>query len=183
MTSREYDRKNSPLVFILTGLPQSGKTTFLAGVAARLKERNFITGGFIAPGKFENGQRVLFDIRDLKSGESKHLCSRHFSGGEQIGPFTFWTPGQLFGKMLLKPENLTNVDFVAIDEIGPLELKGGGWADNLRALLQSFRSNQIWVVRKSLVEEVIKKFELTKVKILDTDEVTIDQAVKILCGE
>lgn len=181
MISKTQDHTNTPIVYIISGLRQSGKTTFLLALSELLSKRGLITGGFAAPGHFENGQRLSFHLLDLMSGQVMPLCSRRFMEGEQIGPFRFSADGQRFGKSLLQPENLANADFTAIDEIGPLELKGGGWANSLNTLLESSSSKQIWVVRNSLVQAVITQFALKKVFVLDINEITVEEAANLLC--
>ena len=47
---------------------------------------------------------------------------------------------------------------IVIDEAGPLELRGEGWAGRISELLNSNEWQIILVVRKSLVDKVIRKF-------------------------
>jgi nucleoside-triphosphatase THEP1 len=50
-------------------------------------------------------------------------------------------------------------DFVVLDEIGPLELKGLGFDELLKSLLSS-DSNLILVIRNTLLEEIIQHYHL-----------------------
>jgi len=156
-----------PKVFIISGEKHQGKTTFVKNLVENLQLKNIQIGGFISPGKFEKNQRSDFSILDLKTGISKPLSSIHFSEGESIGPFRFNRDGQNFGKEMLKPENLRDCRFVVIDEIGPLELKDHGWATSIDLLMGHPEIAHIWVVRKSLVNEVIKKWQIFDVQIFD----------------
>jgi nucleoside-triphosphatase THEP1 len=52
-------------------------------------------------------------------------------------------------------------DFVVLDEIGPLELKGLGFDELLKSLLSS-DSNLILVIRNTLLEEIIQHYHLYK---------------------
>ena len=52
-------------------------------------------------------------------------------------------------------------DFVVMDEIGPLELKGLGFHELLKSLLSS-DSNLILVIRNTLLEEIIQHYHLYK---------------------
>ena len=154
-------------VFIISGEKHRGKTTFVNNLAEILNQKSFVTGGFISPGKFEKNQRSEFSIFDLKTGNSMVLSGIHFTEGESIGPFRFCQEGQNFGKEILKPENLVGCRFVVIDEIGPLELKGQGWAASVDLLKGHPEITHIWVVRKNLVKDVIKKWQILDVHVFD----------------
>lgn len=52
-------------------------------------------------------------------------------------------------------------DFVVLDEIGPLELKGLGFHELLTSLL-SLDSNLILVIRNTLLEQIIQNYKLYK---------------------
>ncbi len=161
------DSMNKPKVFILTGEKHEGKTTFAAALADALKKQGISTGGFLAPGKFENNRRSEFDILDLKTGSRKPLCSIHRTEGESIGPFRFDPSGQQFGNQILSPENLRKIGVVFIDEIGPLEIKNQGWAPAIDKLMHNPGRTHIWIIRKGLVNEAIQKWELMDVQVFD----------------
>jgi len=167
-------------VFIITGDPQQGKTTFVMKLTEKLHHSGYTTGGFVAPGEFCNNRRHSFKLTDLKTGETKPLCTRGAEGIERTGPFTFFEEGQQFGRHLLRPENLKDCDFAVIDEIGPFELQGKGWAGSVISLLDGNFAKQIWVVRRSLVQQVIQKFGPARAVVLDIEVTTTDQAVLII---
>jgi nucleoside-triphosphatase THEP1 len=162
---------NKPKVFILTGEKHKGKTTFAAALAEALKKQGIVTGGFLAPGKFENNRRSEFDILNLKTGSRKPLCSIHRTEGDSIGPFKFDLSGQQFGNQILSPENLGKTDVVFIDEIGPLEIKNQGWAPAINKLMDNPERTHIWIIRKGLVDEAIQKWGLMDVQVFNIDNV------------
>jgi nucleoside-triphosphatase THEP1 len=172
-----------PKVFILTSGQHKGKTSFAVALAEQLKNIGLTPGGFVAPGKFEKNRRSEFDIMDLLTGKRKHLCSIHNHDGEQIGPFGFFADGQRFGNRLLRPENLTDADVVFIDEIGPLELKGKGWAAAVDRLMKVPGKPHVWVVRKSLVTDVVRHWELINVAEIDTGKEKPDDVAKVILRE
>jgi nucleoside-triphosphatase len=167
-------------IFIITGDPQQGKTTFVMTLIEKLHQVGFTTGGFVAPGEFCDNRRCSFKLTDVKTGETKPLCKRDHDGSESNIPFTFFEEGQQFGRHLLRQENLKDCDFVFIDEIGPLELQGKGWAGSVMSLLECGFSKQIWVVRRSLVQQVIQKFGLVRAVVLDIESNTLEQAVELI---
>jgi nucleoside-triphosphatase THEP1 len=165
-----------PKVFIITGEKHQGKTTWVRRLTDILNQNKNLVGGFISPGKFEKNQRSEFEIFDLKSGKSNMLSSIHFTVGQSIGPFRFSEEGQNFGKEILKPENLEGCGFVVIDEI-----KNEGWAPSIDLLMHHPEITHIWVVRKKLVNEVIKKWQIFDMNVFDIAEDDVsDVARKLL---
>jgi nucleoside-triphosphatase THEP1 len=175
-------KTNRPKVVILTGEKHEGKTTFARSLAEYLKKENFKIGGFLAPGTFERGQRKDFEILCLETGMAKPLCSINNKEGEQMGPFGFYALGQEFGKQLLSNENTAGMDFIFIDEIGPLEMKGLGWASSIDLLMESSTATLIWIVRKNLVESAIKKWKLHHVAVYDIRNINAKQVFDRLSG-
>ncbi len=176
-----FERKTkNPKVIILTGNKHSGKTTFAIKLADQLKANGEKVGGFLAPGKFEHNQRKEFDILDLKSGTKMRLCDINQKEGEKIGPFIFNPDGQNFGKNLLQPENLKDLEIIFIDEIGPLELKGLGWANSIDLLMDNPDKIHLWIVRRGIIKKVIQKWNLINTRVIDTRTSNIEQAIEII---
>ncbi len=170
-----------PKVVIITGEKHQGKTTFVSRLTKILESHGKRAGGFIAPGKFEDNRRASFNIVDLDSNTSKPLCSIHFESGEKAGPFRFDAGGQEMGHALLSPGKIAQKDFVVVDEIGPLELNGDGWAKSIDTLmLQPPGITLIFVVRKSLLEKVIAKWNLVQVKIVDIHSQGVEEVAQSL---
>ncbi len=176
-----FERKvKNPNIIILTGNKHSGKTTFALNLANQLKSDGEKVGGFLAPGKFEHNQRKEFDILDLNSGTIMKLCDIHQPEGEKIGPFRFNPEGQNFGKNLLQPENLKNSEIIFIDEIGPLELKGLGWAESINGLMNDPDKIHLWVVRRGIIKKVIQKWSLINTRVIDTRTNSIEQVLALI---
>lgn len=166
-----FSEKNlRPEVIIITGERHEGKTTFTKNLVKDLIARSKSVGGFLAPGTFENNRRASFNLLSLETGEEKPLCSIHFSEGEQAGPFRFHPAGQQFGRYLLQPSRIKGMEFVVVDEIGPLELKGQGWAEAVDQLMAMQNITIVLIVRKSLVEAVREKWYAHDVKVYDIRE-------------
>lgn len=167
-----------PSVVIITGEKHSGKTTFALELAQRLKDKDRKVGGFCALGTFEENRRVSFDILDLYSGKRKTLCSIHRENGEKIGPFRFDPAGQEFGFQLLSSEHIHDMDFVFVDEVGPLEMKGLGWAPAIDQLMEQSGKKLVLVVRTGLVDDVIRKWNLINVVVLKSGETATGDVMK-----
>lgn len=94
---------------------------------------------------------VGYRVRDLVSGQETLLCSLNPPGI----PFRrfFFSPEALeFANSLLK-EAAEGAQVILADEVGPLELAGGGFAPGMRAALSS-PAFLVLTVRPSLVDAV-----------------------------
>lgn len=155
-------------VFIITGSQGSGKTEFLLKVIEKLKEKDINTGGIIARGFWENNVRSGFELIDIQSGEKMMLCqTKPVNGWEKFRRFYFNPKGFDFGNKALAPENLKNADVIVIDEAGPVELEGKGWSDAINRLTKTTEKPMIWVVRKSLTEDIIAHFKINDFTIFE----------------
>jgi len=167
----EYPKK--PAVVIITGEIHSGKTTFALNVITALKEKNINVCGFLAIGIDENGERKGFKLMDLQTGEKTDLCST-----SEI-PESFKAGRYYFRRKAIEKgiKILTNIpddcQCVIIDEIGPLEIAGGGWSMAIDHLCRKNISPQIWVIRKSIIKKAIRRWNAGDIYIFDiqTDNV------------
>jgi len=149
-------------IFIITGEKGAGKSTLLAAAAAALKDAGLTIGGTCAPGLWRNGERYGFDLVDLLTGKRTELCRRDgHAAWPAAGPFRFRPEGLQFGREALAIPYLKNAGLAAIDELGPWELDGGGWAPELNLLLNEERKVLLLVVRKELLEKVCARWALS----------------------
>ncbi len=145
-------------VWIVTGETGEGKTTLLQKLTTALKEKGIRAGGILAPRIMEGNTTTGYDILDITSGVRApflRLTNAEISGVER---FTQMEEGYRAGLIALDPDNNGDTILMVIDEAGPLELRGEGWAGRISELLNSNEWQIILVVRKSLVDEVVRKF-------------------------
>lgn len=147
-------------VFIITGGHGSGKSTLAAGVAALLPGRGFRPAGIIAEGAWKEGKREGFDLLDLSSGARTPLCRRVPGGSVRAGEFRFFEEGLAAGRLALSAERTAGAAAVFLDEIGFLELEGGGWAPQLAELLAAGGPPAVLVVRDYLLGKVLARWRL-----------------------
>ncbi|HOK26743.1 MAG TPA: nucleoside-triphosphatase [Bacteroidales bacterium] len=174
----ENEYRKRPSIVIITGEVHAGKTTYAMKIINALRERNIQACGFLALAVNENGERKGFNLLDLETGEEKELCS------------TSETPGSLkSGRFYFRRETLekglkilTNIPHtcpcVVIDEIGPLELAGGGWSMAIEDLCRKNVSPQIWVVRKPILHQLIRRWNTGDIYIFDIQTDSIKDAVE-----
>lgn len=160
-------------IIIITGEQGSGKTTFLQEMLFELTNKDVQIGGILAEGFWKNYERDSFALIDLKSNNKLLYCQREPKDGwEKVRQFYINPDGQKFGEHALDTDNLKNADIVFIDEIGPFEIKGKGWAKAIDSLLNVIpKKTMVWVVRKSMLNEVTKHFKIKPLEIYDVGEV------------
>jgi len=173
MTSRMEPRRTSPLKGLLDRI--------LAQLDGREPPRPIFLVGGIASGKTSTGLRLLSLLRQSGVRVGGFLAPRRLSGDETIGyslidlatnatyPFAGLERSDVpVGRFFVSEEGLAVADravtaalgearVVFIDEVGRLELSGGGHAPAVRRLLAS-EAVPILLVRDELPDEVTQTF-------------------------
>lgn len=143
---------------VVTGERGSGKTTAAARVADILRGKGVRVGGFLTPGEVRDGRRWSIDLVELGSGRRMAMATRDPEcPWPPLGPFRVDPEALAAGAALLSPEAAHAHDLLMVDEVGPWELGGDGWAGALDAL-QGTGTPLLLVVRRSLVAEVLARF-------------------------
>lgn len=170
----EKEHLVKPSVVIITGDIQQGKTTFTQKVVSDLLEKNVRIAGFLSIGVNESGVRTGFKLSEIGTGREIELCSVKRSEKRlRLGRFYFNQEALVFGNEILNPNNLTDKQLIVIDEIGPLELNGHGWSKSIDNITRLNTIPHIWVVRKSLVQKISRKWNIGNAFVFDiTDSST-----------
>lgn len=141
-------RREGKRALLLSGPRGSGKTSTALALSAALAGMGVVLDGVASPRLLENEKTVGYRVRGLRSGEERLLCA--------LEP-----PGLPFGRFFFRPEALEfanavlvraaqEAEVAVIDEVGPLELAGGGFSPGLQACLSS-RAFLLLTVRPQLV--------------------------------
>ncbi len=139
-----------PPLLILTGPVHGGKTSFLKGFLEGQKKAELLFHGILSLAHFEGHRRLGYDGLDIQSGE-RFPFLRKFPepGWTQVGPYGVVPEGLARARAAIR--NVRDSDLCVIDEMGPLELDGGGfWPCFLE--LQENRKPLLTVVRQELVK-------------------------------
>ncbi len=149
------------MIYIVTGPICSGKTTRLS---KWLEGRNGI-GGILMP--VIDGKRYFLHISS--GGQFPGEAEENEKEVIRIGPYRF--SKRAFGnanREILESFKKNNI--IVIDEIGPIELGGKGFALSLKKILRNKKRidkiNLILVVREGLLEQVTENFKISDSKIL-----------------
>jgi nucleoside-triphosphatase THEP1 len=164
-------------VAVVTGASGAGKTTLLLGLAEALRAAGRTVGGIAAPLVRDGGVRVGYDVIDLASGARTPLC-RLAAGGDDpaVGPFVFIAEGLALGRAALAAGGACEV--VIVDEVGPLEMRGEGWAAALPALFARDGAAIVLAVRLGLIEAVATHWDLRPGPIWLAGEVSPEAAAR-----
>ncbi|MDR2485175.1 MAG: hypothetical protein LBD55_07260 [Treponema sp.] len=119
------------MYIIITGPKRAGKSVHLLRLAEALKDQGKTTAGVISRGLWKDDEREGYEIVNPGAGISRLLCSRTKPAGaepEDIEPFCsyfFLRSSFALGNRWIAQGR--DADALFIDEVGNIELKGGGW--------------------------------------------------------
>ncbi|GAB4313427.1 MAG: hypothetical protein Kow00127_04440 [Bacteroidales bacterium] len=155
-------------VIIVTGESGSGKTGFVSQMVTILREAKVMVSGILAHGFWDGDTRERFEIEDLQTGKRIEYCSRRaVEGWDKIRKFYINPESVEFGNRALSYRFSEKKQVIIIDEIGPFELAGKGWAPLIHRLVLEGKAPMVWVVRPELISEVCNKWGVLPVSITD----------------
>lgn len=177
-------RAEQSLIAILTGQLHSGKTTLLFQLLRHLRKEGVTVSGIIAEGLWHNGIRSGFNLIDVSNDTLTPLCRRRNDDEpRQATPYIFYEEGLAAGKRALSIERCANADVILVDEVGPLETRGMGWAPYLAPLLRLNVPVHVWVVRHTCLEQIRDRWQLENAEIIDVTEASALSRLAGFCLE
>ncbi len=150
-------------VCIITGRRGEGKTTCLYRIIELLVGQNRSVGGIItsSPNNDQYARKSSFSVTGIASGETRLLMQR--SADEHyrlaVGRF-FLDPDVLKWAETVIRNDAPSAKFLAIDEIGSLELNGSGYAEVLRELVRDYAGTLLLTIRDSNIDACLQAFDL-----------------------
>jgi len=163
---------------IITGDVNSGKTTMVNAVCSRLDLEGYTIGGIAQTVPVPSVEKNDYLVGDLSTGIVKLLMTtKENLLWKRFG--RFWIDERVFDWANdCARQGIRTRDVVVFDEIGPVELKGGGLAPSFRnALLSNRLPLLIVVIRKHLLLQAAEYFgiELSLALIISSDVPLDDQ--------
>ncbi|CAN5539361.1 hypothetical protein BH11BAC2_BH11BAC2_05830 [soil metagenome] len=154
-------------IYLFTGAVKSGKTsTLMKWMAGKSNLYGFLTPD-------QDGIRKFLDLR-TGNISTMEVIEDFRSSDLLVGKFRFSNAIFQLGKEIIREAISTTSEYIIIDELGKLELDDKGFEPELNALIQWFKSERtssrlIIVVRGSLLNKVLEKYQLKNVKIVTID--------------
>jgi nucleoside-triphosphatase THEP1 len=142
-------------VWLVTGEIHAGKTGFMEKLADLCRLREIQAGGFIVKGEFINNRRDRLRLINVATRESIEMATRSVRAGWNVFRGFYFNPEAFkFGKEILRISLTGGSRVVLLDEVGPLELEGGGWFDMMDEMVSARGTESIWAVRESIRQRV-----------------------------
>ena len=139
------------MVLVLTGPVHGGKTTFLERALPHWTGRGLACAGFLSPAAAGETGGAGYDLLEIASGRRQPYLRRHGEpGAERIGPYVFVPAALERARTILRCDGPSGL--LVVDEVGPLELRGGGLWPALREALARPGRTLLVVVRRDILE-------------------------------
>ena len=153
-------------IIILSGAQGEGKTTRCLEIVSQLKAKGESVGGIVAPGFWKNNTRYGFDLMDVQTNQKLPFAQRNpKEDWLEIKTYYFNPEAIEKGEVILRKAVLEN-DWIILDEIGKLDIKGHLWSSIFTDLIKIPNKNWIICVRDIFVDEVIEHWQMQNVKVL-----------------
>jgi nucleoside-triphosphatase THEP1 len=158
-------------IIIVTGLVDSGKTSWCRELAAA----NPGCAGVLLLKVYLENERIGYDALHLPVGDCTPFARKGgqeplgWIAAERVGPFSISSVGLKSANAWLI-EAAWQAQDIIIDEVGPLELGGGGLSPGLRAALGSPLQRKLYVViRSDCLEAARKHFGIPDCTVVHVD--------------
>jgi nucleoside-triphosphatase THEP1 len=143
------------MLYILTGDLRSGKTTFLRDLAEELRLRAVRVSGILSVRRLKDDGTDGYDAVGIPFFGSELLCTDRKEAGFITWEIYHFNPaGFAFGDTVFDAARHDRAEVFILDEIGPLEVEGKGWANLLGRLLNAGFPVAIVTIRRSMLERV-----------------------------
>jgi nucleoside-triphosphatase THEP1 len=142
------------MILVLTGPVHGGKTTFLERSLARWASLGLAPGGFLSVAVTGTGGATGYDLLELRTGcRHPYLRREGKPDAERTGPFFFVPETLELARSIIREAD--HRELLIVDEVGPLELLGGGLWPVFREALARPGLRCLVVVREEILEDVV----------------------------
>lgn len=153
------------MIYIITGEVRTGKSTRVY----RWFENRQDVGGFVS---LDDGP-----LRYLHNAYTREKITHQIVKTDQeevlnIGKFTFLKSSfdSAIAWTLQQNEN-PDINYLVIDELGKLEVKGEGFSELIRTLLQKSEKHLVIIIRDYLYEKALHNYGIKEFTRLSKDEI------------
>jgi len=176
------DYRNKPPVIIITGETGQGKSTFTRTIVNKLTGDGIRVSGFCSRGVHINETRIGFDLEEIRTGNKTILARKTAEAEGWISQGHYYFDPRVFEEKsdLIFREVEAGADLLVIDEVGPLEMNDTGWHSLISRIINEKPLPMIWTVRKRLVGNVARKWNVGDVSVYFLDEDSEDELVSLI---
>ncbi len=140
------------MVLVLTGPVHEGKTSFLERSLPLWAGRGLACTGFVSPAVTDRVGEAGYDLVEIGTGcRRPYLRLRGEPGADRTGPYVFVPAALERARSIIRGAGPSAL--LVVDEVGPLELAGGGLWPALRDALERQDRTVLVVVREGLLTE------------------------------
>jgi len=141
------------MIFVLSGPVHGGKTMFLERSLPRWTARDLPCGGFLSLSATDADGAKVYDLLEVKKGRRHPFLRREGApDAERTGPFVFVPATLELARALIR--DAAPGELLIVDEVGPLELEGGGLWPALRETIARPDRRILLVVREEILEDL-----------------------------
>jgi len=138
------------MVLVLSGPVHGGKTTFLERSLPVWTGRGLVCRGFFSPAVTDVNGAKGYDLVEIETGRRQSYLRRDGEpGAERIGPYVFVPAALDRARSIIRDAGAPGV--LVVDEVGPLELRGGGVWPALRDALRRTDGTILLVAREEIL--------------------------------
>ena len=157
------------MILILSGPVRSGKTSFLGKLVRELRRQAVGFDGFLSVSVLKDGELIGYDLHDLNGDKaSPYIRKEGAVAWEKVGPYFFIPEALEMAKQIILSHRKDN--FLIVDEVGPLEIRGGGIWPALRVALSKPSLRCLLVVRSNVLREFRKLLGPAPLKIINVED-------------
>jgi nucleoside-triphosphatase THEP1 len=177
---QEKNSKGQSLI-IITGKIGGGKTSYLKKIITHLKAEGTQVTGFLSLANFNNKIQNGYKLLNISDNTEMNFISEQESPGMiKFRKFYFGKEGLAYGNGIVFSYKENTSGILIVDEIGPWELEDGGWAESLHTITKLPQYKMIWVVRKEILEDIIKKWNVKNPVIIDVSQTSVETAKEMI---
>ena len=159
-------------IIIITGAVNSGKTS----LAEKMYREEIMNGkavaGFITEAEYTEERKTAYYLRNLAGGERVLAVSADKRPGYQkmrqydfsryyFNEAAFKKAGRILTALTAGDDIRHAAPMVFIDEMGPLEIAGGGFRTSVSELLANFSGTVVIVIRDAVLDEMARSLDIS----------------------
>ncbi len=147
-------------VVLVVGERNSGKTAYIQNALARARRRGLTAAGFYSEAEWLDGVKARFHLRDVaQPGHRRLLASVDPEPGLDLRAGLYYLSSAAFQTAERVLKETGDVDLIVLDEVGPLEMRGGGFRPALRYLLRHHDGLLLLTARPKVATELRRLIE------------------------